>query len=118
MITETLFIALLFFTLVLVGLTLYFKSVAIGAFSLVLLLLLALPLFPGGAGVSHISGKTINTTTVDNSTTTAAESYSYSTYTDIYVAMTLILFAFYLTLQIIWFGQDNKKKKEQEIDAE
>ena len=88
--------------------TLWQKSVAFGAFTIILCLLLAWQLYPIIGGVEYQTGAEIissgNITTVTN---------TYSDYSNSYLATTFMLIVLFLSMQIITFRKD-KKSQEQE----
>jgi len=127
MITELIFITGLAITLSLVVISFYWKNPAFCGVSIVLLLLLALAVVPGGTGVYIPSGKNISVVEDCNCTfvqdregsdwtkqTLTTEKITYEKQTNLYLFLVLLLLAFYLILEITNFVKEEKEEQEQE----
>ena len=111
MITESIFIAGLFFLLVLLLASFHFKNPAFCSITIVYLLFLCLVVVPGGTGYEVQTGNNI-TSLVDGNTTTTLETKTYTTQTSWSYFMVFILLVFYLALEINNFVKEKKEQKE------
>jgi hypothetical protein len=111
MITETIFIILVVAMLVFVALTMYFKNEAMGAFTIILCLIIATQLLPVVGGVQYQTGADINTTG-DNTLVTN----NYSDFTNVPLATLFFVIVLYLSMQIVTFRNDNRREREESVD--
>jgi hypothetical protein len=111
MITETIFIILLSSMIVFLYLTLQFRNEALGAFTIILCLIVASQLLPVVGGVQYQTGAAINTTG-DNTLVTN----NYSEFTNLPLATLFFLIVFYLSMNIVTFRKDSKKEREESVD--
>lgn len=109
MINETIFLTILLALFVFLFLTFKYQNVACGAFTIILCLIIASQFLPSIGGIQYKSGANITTSgddifVVDN----------YATYDNIPVATVFFLMALYLSMQIITFHKEERKKMRGE----
>ena len=92
-------------------LSLHFQNVAMGAFTIILCLLVATQLLPGIGGVQYQTGADINSTG-DNTLVTN----NYSSFTNIPLATTFFAIVLYLSMQIIAFRKNKQEERNESID--
>lgn len=114
MITETIYGLILVFGIVSVLSSLYFKNEALGAFSIIIFLMLALFTFPASGGVRYTTGANISSVQSGFTISTIITD-KYDTFSNTYLGMAYILISFYMTLQIITY---RKNKAEEAKDNE
>jgi hypothetical protein len=108
---ESLFLFLFFFMMIFLGLALKFNNVALASLTILLCLILAINLIPGIGSVTYRSGANI---TISGDNIVVVDSYA--SFTNIYLALILLVLALYLGGEILDFRKNRKKEREESIE--
>jgi hypothetical protein len=109
MINELIFIILFCAMIVFLFITLHYKNEAFGAFTIIILIILASQLFPVVGGIQYHTGAVINSSDENN----IIISDTFDVYSNSYLGLTLMLVVLYLSMQIIVFRKDKKREVEE-----
>jgi membrane-bound ClpP family serine protease len=98
-------------------LTLQFKNVALGAFTIIFALMLATFSYPNVGGVMYSTGSNISLVTIDN-TTSVIQNEVTSSFSSVPLGTTFLLVALFMSFHMYKFMDAEKKRKDSGEDDE